>query len=117
MRDDAGPANVEGMRFAHAAEPAIPGLGEAGGGPYLRTNWHAQALTLGAYVNFRPGQITRFAPLLCVESDDLAEAQVPAAGRIRFAGEHLSEAFPGYMNGAAQTGRVAAQAIVGRRAA
>jgi monoamine oxidase len=66
-------------------------------------------------VNFRPGQVTRFARLLCVESDDPAERHVPAAGRIYFAGEHLSEAYPGYMNGGAQTGRVAAEALRGGR--
>ena len=33
-----------------------------------------------------------------------------------FAGEHLSDAYPGYMNGAAQTGRMAAEAILGRAA-
>jgi monoamine oxidase len=59
--------------------------------------------------------VTRFARLLCVESDNPAEHHVPGAGRIRFAGEHLSEAYPGYMNGGAQTGRVAAEAISGRR--
>ena len=37
------------------------------------------------------------------------------AGRIYFAGEHLSDAFPGYMNGGAQTGRMAAEAITGRK--
>lgn len=103
-------------RYAGSAAPAIPGL-EAAAGPFARTNWHAQALTLGAYVNFRPGQVTRFARLLCVESDNPAEAHVPSAGRIFFAGEHLSEAYPGYMNGGAQTGRVAAQAIAGKRVA
>lgn len=104
-------------RFAGLAASALPGLEAAATGPFARTNWHAQAMTLGAYVNFRPGQITRFARLLCVESDNPAETHVPAAGRIYFAGEHLSEAYPGYMNGGAQTGRVAAQAISGRRVA
>ncbi|AQR74601.1 NAD(P)/FAD-dependent oxidoreductase [Sphingomonas sp. LM7] len=101
-------------RFAGIAAPAIPGLEAASSGPFARTNWHMQALTLGAYVNFRPGQISRFARLLCVESDNPAERHVPAAGRIYFAGEHLSEAYPGYMNGGAQTGRVAAEAISGQ---
>lgn len=100
-------------RYAASATPAIPGLEAAAAGPFARTNWHAQPLTLGAYVNFRPGQITRFARLLCVESDSPAERHVPSAGRIFFAGEHLSEAYPGYMNGGAQTGRVAAAAISG----
>ena len=100
-------------RFAASAAPAIPGLIEAATGPFTRTNWHAQALTLGAYCNYAPGQLTRFSKLLCVE--DEAGNQVPHAGRIWFAGEHLSDAFPGYMNGAAQTGRMAAAAILGKR--
>jgi len=103
-------------RFARAAEPAIPGLAEAAAGPFARTNWHAQALTLGAYVNYRPGQLTRFGHLLWIDSDDPAERQAAQAGRILFAGEHLSDAFPGYMNGAAQTGRLAAEAVTGASA-
>jgi len=100
-------------RFAASAAPAIPGLIEAATGPFTRTNWHAQALTLGAYCNYAPGQLTRFSKLLCVEDEN--GNQVPHAGRIWFAGEHLSDAFPGYMNGAAQTGRMAAASILGKR--
>ena len=114
-RAEAEAPSALAARFAGGAAPAVPGLEQASTGPFARTNWHAQAMTLGAYVNFRPGQITRFARLLCVESDNPAEAHVPGAGRIWFAGEHLSEAYPGYMNGGAQTGRVAAQAISGAR--
>jgi monoamine oxidase len=102
-------------RFAASAAPAIPGLIEAATGPFARTNWHAQALTLGAYVNYAPGQLTRFAHLLYIDSDDPSERQAVGAGRVWFAGEHLSDAFPGYMNGAAETGRMAAEAISGVR--
>ena len=103
------------QRFAGSAAPGVPGLVEAATGPFVRTNWHAQALTLGAYCNYAPGQLTRFGSLLCVDSDDAAERRVARAGRVLFAGEHLSDAFPGYMNGAAQTGRMAAEAIAGKR--
>lgn len=102
-------------RFARTSEPAIPGLTAATDhGPYRRTGWHRDPLTLGAYCNYGPGQLTRFAHLLSIESDD--EHQVSRAGDLYFAGEHLSDAYPGYMNGAAQTGRMAAQAITGRKA-
>jgi monoamine oxidase len=37
------------------------------------------------------------------------------SGPIVLAGEHLSDAWPGYMNGGAQTGRLAAQAIIAGR--
>ncbi len=108
-------ATALAQRFARTVDQAIPGFALAAG-PVARTNWHAQPLTLGGYVNFRPGQLTRFASLLGIESDDPAQHQVPHAGPLYFAGEHLSDAYPGYMNGAAQTGRMAAEAISGRSA-
>jgi monoamine oxidase len=102
-------------RFARTSEPAIPGLtGATDKGPYRRTAWHRDPLTLGAYCNYGPGQLTRFAHLLSIETD--GEHQVSRAGNVYFAGEHLSDAYPGYMNGAAQTGRMAAEAITGRKA-
>lgn len=79
------------------------------------TSWHRDPLTLGAYSNFPPGQLSRFAGLFSVDSEDAGERQYSSAGRIIFAGEHLSDAFPGYMNGAAQAGRMAAEAIIARR--
>ncbi len=115
LRAESEAPSALAKRFAASAAPAIPGLIEAATGPFTRTNWHAQALTLGAYCNYAPGQLTRFSKLLCVE--DESGNQVPHAGRIWFAGEHLSDAFPGYMNGAAQTGRMAAGAILGKRIA
>lgn len=113
LRAESESPSALAKRFAASAAPAIPGLIEAATGPFTRTNWHAQALTLGAYCNYAPGQLTRFSKLLCVE--DESGNQVPHAGRIWFAGEHLSDAFPGYMNGAAQTGRMAAASILGKR--
>jgi monoamine oxidase len=101
--------------FARTSEPAIPGLTNGTAtGPYRRTAWHRDPLTLGAYCNYGPGQLTRFAHLLCVESEE-GQHQVSRSGSLYFAGEHLSDAFPGYMNGAAQTGRMAAEAITGKR--
>ncbi len=35
-----------------------------------------------------------------------------SVGEIYFAGEHVSREFQGYMNGGAQTGRVAAEMII-----
>ncbi|NML08197.1 NAD(P)/FAD-dependent oxidoreductase [Sphingomonas sp. G-3-2-10] len=112
---DAGAADALARRFARISEPAVPGLIPATAeGPYRRTAWHRDPLTLGAYSNYPPGFLTRFAHLLSVESDE-GEHQISRAGNVFFAGEHLSDAFPGYMNGAAQTGRMAAEAITGKR--
>lgn len=102
--------------FASSAERAIPGLGAACTGPFRRTAWHRDPLTLGAYSTFAPGQLTRFGRLLWLEDEAGRATQIAGVGRILFAGEHLSDAFPGYMNGAAQTGRLAAEAITGKRA-
>jgi monoamine oxidase len=84
----------------------------AEGAAFNRTMWHRDPLTKGAYSNFPPGQLSRFAGLLSVEGD--GAPRYSSAGRVVFAGEHLSDAFPGYMNGGAQTGRMAAEAVIGR---
>ncbi|MFN4096381.1 MAG: FAD-dependent oxidoreductase [Sphingomonas sp.] len=102
--------------FAARSEGAMRGIADAvAGGVVRRTNWCRDALTLGAYTNSAPGQLTRFAPLFWVESDDPAERQSAVAGRIVFAGEHVSDAWVGFMNGGAQTGRLAADAILAAR--
>jgi monoamine oxidase len=80
-----------------------------------RTNWHLDPFSMGAYVNFRPGQLTKFANLIWTETDGVASNPLPA-GPVHFAGEHLSDAYPGYMNGGAQTGRLAAQSVIAARA-
>lgn len=103
--------------FARLSEGAIPGIARATeGGMVRRTHWCRDALTLGAYTNNAPGQITRFGSLFWVESDDPAERQRAVAGRVIFAGEHVSDAWVGFMNGGAQTGRLAAEAVIAARA-
>jgi monoamine oxidase len=101
--------------LAAMAEGGVPGFSAAMTGTVRRTAWHRDPLTLGAYVNFRPGQLTRFGDLIWVEGAD-APRHHALPGRIQFAGEHLSDAYPGYMNGGAQTGRLAAQAILAAHA-
>lgn len=96
--------------FEEAAAAAVPELGASATGWQRRTNWSRDPFARGAYSCFRPGQLTRFAELMWVEENGSA-IQTPAAGSLIFAGEHLSDAFPGYMEGGLQTGRLAAQAI------
>ncbi|MFA6116560.1 MAG: FAD-dependent oxidoreductase [Sphingomonas sp.] len=107
-------ANQLARRFAAMAEGGVPGFGAAMSGVVRRTGWHRDPLTLGAYVNFRPGQLTRFGELIWVEGESGPKHRA-LAGRLQFAGEHLSDAYPGYMNGGAQTGRMAAEAIMAAR--
>jgi monoamine oxidase len=109
--DVAGPADMRDLaaRFTAAARRAIPGLPRPNG-RLRRTRWCDDPLTKGAYINYRPGQLSRFASLFAIEED--GSVQVPQAGPLLFAGEWLSDAFPGYMEGAIQTGRIAAEATL-----
>ncbi len=112
----AGSARAQAERLLYGLERSVPGLTAAATGAVLRTRWYQERFSKGAYVTFRPGQYTRFGEFLYIESDDPAERQEVAVDRLVFAGEHLSDEFYGFMNGATQTGRLAA-AIVARNVA
>lgn len=105
------PPGVLSSAFA-AAQPALDDLRRQDLA-FDRSQWHRDPMTRGAYANYPPGQLTRHARLLWVEPD--GRHPPPPGGRILFAGEHLSDAYPGFMNGAAQTGRLAAESILRRR--
>lgn len=96
-------------QFSALVRHGDPALAEPNG-KLRRTRWCDDPLTKGSYANFRPGQLTRFGGLLTLEED--GKARPSAAGPIAFAGEWLSDAWPGYMNGAVQTGRIAADAVL-----
>ena len=66
-------------------------------------NWSRNPLALGSYSCPRPGQYTRI-----IGSAHLPELE----GRLFFAGEHCSQIWPGYMNGAVDSGNVAASQIL-----
>jgi monoamine oxidase len=74
-------------------------------------DWPANKWTLGAYSFTAPQEIMRVGALM----------RTPYHGRLHFAGEHTSYAFPGYMEGALESGlRVAEQIarrdqIIGKR--
>lgn len=89
--------------------PAIPGLAARS---LRRTAWAADPYAQGAYSRFLPGQLTRFASHFWVEDEDGTVTAPTPAGPILFAGEHLSDSHTGYMNGAAQTGRLAAEHLI-----
>ena len=104
----------EGLR-ARCEAAAGSAMGDLAGAahPYAaRTGWGKDPFARGAYVNFAPGQLTKFGGLVWVEEEDGSASQKAQSGPVYLAGEHVSDAWPGYMNGAAQTGRLAAQAIL-----
>lgn len=106
-----GPEAFAARALAHFGK-AYPWLAPAYNGNAGDTAWTRTPYLNGAYTNFAPGQQTGYAACLWIESDEPAERTTVAAGTLSFAGEPFSDAFYGYMNGAAQTGRLAAQAVV-----
>jgi monoamine oxidase len=83
-----------------AIEAALPGAAAAFNGRASRMHWPSNPYVGGSYSCFAPGQWTGF-----------AEAFEPV-GRVCFAGEHTAE-HSGYMDGAAQSGRAAAETVAG----
>jgi monoamine oxidase len=111
-----GGAASEGQAAVEALNPFIPGLAAEATGRFLRTRWARDPFTLGAYTSFRPGQLTEFGEFLYIESDDPEEQQDVHVGNLVFAGEQFSDFYYGFMNGGAETGRLAAQVVLRRLA-
>jgi monoamine oxidase len=80
---------------------AFPGFEHAYSGQNQLAYWPGNPHVYASYSCFSIGQITRFA----------GQAFAPV-GNIYFAGEHCSDDFWGYMNGAAETGRKAAELVL-----
>jgi monoamine oxidase len=66
-------------------------------------NWTAYQYSLCSYTCPKPGQVTEFI------DDNVAAEPV---GNMIFAGEHTSAQFSGFMNGAAESGRLAAEQVL-----
>ena len=113
-RMELGDLQVEGQKFVDHLEGFVPGAAHARSGRFVRSRWSRDPFARGAYTNFRPGQLTGFGEFLYIESDDPDDRQDVHVGNLVFAGEHLSDAYSGYMNGAAETGRLAAQVVLDR---
>jgi monoamine oxidase len=95
-------------------EQIIPQAKSSATGKFFRTNWSQDPLIKGGYTNFQPGQYTEFSEFRYIESEVPQERQKVAFGNLIFAGEHFSDEFYGYMNGGAQTGRLAAQVVTSK---
>ena len=100
-----GSESAQAARLAASCEAVFPGLDGQRTGSAQRAHWAGEPYALGSYSCFRPGQWTTIAGL-----------PGKPVGSLHFAGEHCSVAAQGYMNGAAETGRRAAQALLRRLA-
>jgi monoamine oxidase len=107
-------ANGEGRKFVNRLNKVMPGAKAAATGEFYRTNWAEDPYIRGGYTSFKPGQYLEFAEFLYIESDAPDERQDVFVGNLVFAGEHLSDEYYGYMNGGAQTGRLAAEVLASR---
>jgi len=82
-------------------EQVFPGASQHYAGKTALMHWPSHPFTLGSYVCYRPGQYT-----------SIAGAEAEPVGDLFFAGEHCGGDFAGFMNGAAQSGRDAAEAVI-----
>ena len=111
------PLKALGKQFVAALDALLPGASKNATGQFVGSGWTKSQFTLGSYANYKPGQLTRFGGFFWLESDNPDERQEVSHGNLIFAGEHLSEGYYGFMNGAAQTGRLAAQLLMKKLAA
>ncbi len=84
-------------------EQIYPGTAAAFNGKVARMNWPTYTHNLGSYVCPTLGQYT-----------SIGGAEQMPLGNVFFAGEHCGGDFAGFMNGAAQSGREAAEAIIAK---
>jgi monoamine oxidase len=96
----ASPA-VLAQRFLAQIEPLLPGITGAWNGKATVDSWPTYPWTKGSYAYWKVGQYTRFSG---------AESEV--SGTCHFAGEHTSQDFQGYLNGAVESGRRAASEVL-----
>ncbi|WP_426994369.1 FAD-dependent oxidoreductase [Methylomonas sp. CM2] len=94
-------------QFITDLDKFIPGAKASASGGLAKSAWGNNPYAGGGYANFAPGQLSTFAEFFWVEGDGSATQQV-AFDKLIFAGEHLSDANYGFMEGGAQTGRLAA---------
>ncbi len=86
-------------QFTSALAGAFPGAAATFTGQASRMHWPSNPYVHGSYSCFAPRQMTEF------------DAAFEPVDRMIFAGEHVSEHYSGYMNGGAESGRLAAEAV------
>jgi monoamine oxidase len=89
--------------FVSQADRIYPGVREAFTKKVVRQHWPSIPTALGSYTCYKPGQYTAFADVVATP-----------VGNLFFAGEHTSENFNGYMEGAAESGERAAREVLAK---
>ncbi|MBZ0116254.1 MAG: FAD-dependent oxidoreductase, partial [Sandaracinaceae bacterium] len=96
----AGTPDSQATRILPLLDAVFPGTQAAFNGRALRMHWPQAPFHGGSYACYRPGQWEFFG------------VEGRAEGNIHFAGEHTSEDYQGYMEGAAESGARAAREIL-----
>jgi monoamine oxidase len=96
-----GTVEEQTARLVPGVDRVFPGVAGARGEKAARWHWPTYPFTKGSYACYRPGQWT-----------GIRGAEGMRVGNLLFAGEHCSLEFQGYMNGGAETGRLAAEAAL-----
>jgi monoamine oxidase len=97
-----GSAHQQALRLLPGLERVFPGVRDEWLGTALRAYWPSNPFVRASYAAYRPGQWT-----------GIRGAEGETVGNLYFAGEHTSLDWQGYMNGGAESGRVAAEALIG----
>ena len=82
-------------------ERCYPGITPSWNGKVIRNPWDRHPWSRGSYSLLRPGQYTAFHGV-----------EWEPEGTVHFAGEHTSDEFAGYLNGAVESGQRAAREVV-----
>jgi monoamine oxidase len=98
-----GSAHQQAVRLLPGLDRVFPGVRHQWSGTALRAYWPSNPFVRASYAAYLPGQWT-----------GIRGAEGQTVGNLYFAGEHTSLDWQGYMNGGAQSGRVAAEALIAR---
>ena len=96
-----GSAGARARTFLSQLEPVLPGISKRWDGRASLDAWITYPWTLGSYSYYRVGQYQAFGA---------AEAEIE--GAVHFCGEHTTQDFQGYLNGAVATGERAAAEVL-----
>ncbi|MBC9249368.1 monoamine oxidase [Pseudomonas alcaligenes] len=96
-------ASQDVNRLLGQIEPVFPGTSAAYQGKALVSKWPINPWSGGSYAAPMLGHYTRFWG---------AQWEKDVGNRIHFCGEHCSQEYWGFLNGAVETGELAAQALV-----
>lgn len=96
-----GTPQTQAPKFVAQLNQMWPGCAAAYTGVAQRMHWPEHPFTKGSYACYKVGQYTT-----------VRGAEIKPVGNLFFAGEHCSSYYQGFMNGAAETGRMAAEAVV-----